>query len=141
MHIECFCWRQIILRTRWAAITLTPALPVSSPVQAQSCASSPGVDGLRDSTARNPMWVTRCLLRRAFIYRMQGDFARAQDMSDQTDSKLKGSVPPGNIAFASLLSERALLAQAHGNLSAASDLMNQALGHCAGIGERRTRRC
>jgi serine/threonine protein kinase len=77
--------------------------------------------------AGNPMWVNRGLLLRASIYRMQGDFPHAQDMLDQTDSKLKASVPSGNIIFASLLSERALLAQARGNVSAASDLMNQAL--------------
>lgn len=77
--------------------------------------------------AGNPMWVVRGLLTRASIYRMQGDLARAQDMLDQTDLKSKASVPPGNIIFASLLSERALLAQARGNARTALDLMNQAL--------------
>jgi tetratricopeptide (TPR) repeat protein len=51
----------------------------------------------------------------------------ARDMVDQTEQRSKGSVPPANTLFASLLSERALLSQARGDVSTAPDLMNQAL--------------
>jgi serine/threonine-protein kinase len=71
--------------------------------------------------------VNQSLLLRASIHRMRGDFTRAADMLAELEPRLRNNLSPGNIYFASLASEQALLAQARGNASAALELINQAL--------------
>lgn len=71
--------------------------------------------------------VNQSLLLRASIYRMRGDLTRAADMLAELEPRLRRNLAGGNIFFASLASEQALVAQALGNVSAALDLINQAL--------------
>ena len=71
--------------------------------------------------------INQSLLLRASIYRMRGDLARATDMLAELEPRLRSNLRPGNIYFASLASEQALVAQARGNVSTALDLINQAL--------------
>src|SRR5205085_8581835 len=60
--------------------------------------------------------VSQALILRSSIYRNRGDLARAQQMLDEVEPWLKRNLPPGHVAFASLTSQRALLAQARGDL-------------------------
>ena len=71
--------------------------------------------------------VNQSLLLRAALYRGRGDLKRAAEMLSELEPRLRRDLPKGHIAFASLASERSLLAQAKGVLSDALDLANQAL--------------
>ena len=71
--------------------------------------------------------VNQSLLLRASIYRMRGDLAHATDMLAELEPRLRSNLRPGNVYFASLASEQALVAQARGNVSTALELVNQAL--------------
>jgi tetratricopeptide (TPR) repeat protein len=71
--------------------------------------------------------VNQSLLVRSSIYRGQGDLERAARMLSEVESTLRRSVPPGHIALASLASQRALLAQARGELQSALDLANESV--------------
>ena len=71
--------------------------------------------------------VNQALLARASIYRMRGDLARAEDMLAELEPRLRSSLPAGNISFASLMLEQALIRQGRGDLSTAMDQANQAL--------------
>ncbi|MBZ5574111.1 MAG: protein kinase [Acidobacteriia bacterium] len=71
--------------------------------------------------------VNQALLLRASIYRMRGDLTHAADMLAELEPRLRSNLPAGNIFFAALASEQALLAQARGNVSTALDLINRAL--------------
>jgi len=71
--------------------------------------------------------IGQSLLLRAQIYMDQGDLQRAAAMLDEVEPRLRKGLPAGHIAFGSLASSRALLAQAHGDLHAALDLSNDAV--------------
>ena len=72
--------------------------------------------------------VNQSLLLLASIYRQEGALSRAGAALAEVEPRLRTALPPGHIAFAALASEHALLAQARGDLEAALDLSNQALG-------------
>ena len=72
--------------------------------------------------------VNQSLLLRGTIYRAQGDVARAKQMLTEVEPRLRQALPPGHIAFASLISERAQNARAGNDLKAALDLSNEAVG-------------
>jgi tetratricopeptide (TPR) repeat protein len=73
------------------------------------------------------MAVNQSLLLRASIYRMRGDLTRATDMLAELEPRLRSTIPAGNIFFASLMLEQALVAQGRGDQRTALDLANQAL--------------
>jgi serine/threonine protein kinase len=63
----------------------------------------------------------------ATIYRGLGDLTRAAGMISEVEPRLRRVLPAGHYAFASLMSEQALLAEARGDLHTALDLANQAM--------------
>jgi len=65
---------------------------------------------------------------RATIDRFKGDFAGALRMLDAVEPELRRSLPDGHIAFATLADQRALVAQANGELARALELENRAVG-------------
>jgi serine/threonine protein kinase/tetratricopeptide (TPR) repeat protein len=71
--------------------------------------------------------VAQALLLRAGIYRGQGDLGRSTRMLSEVEPRLQRTLPPGHVAFASLASERALNAQAVGDLRTALDFSNLAV--------------
>jgi tetratricopeptide (TPR) repeat protein len=71
--------------------------------------------------------VEQAALQRARIYRDQHDFARATAMLGEVEPRMRRHLPPGYYGFAALASDKALLAQAKGDLPAALQLANQAV--------------
>src|ERR1700730_5236974 len=71
--------------------------------------------------------LNQSLLLRGRIYRDRRDLPRAEAMLDEVEPRLRRDLPPGHYAFASLASERGLLALARGDYDAALRLANQAL--------------
>ena len=67
------------------------------------------------------------LLLRAAIYRDRRDLVRSAQMLAQVEPRLRRTLPPGHLAFAVLDSERALNAQAAGDVASALTLSNQAV--------------
>jgi eukaryotic-like serine/threonine-protein kinase len=63
--------------------------------------------------------ISQSLLVRALIYLDLNDLERATTMLDEVDPRLRRSLPAGHIAFASLASDRALVAQARRDMPAA----------------------
>ncbi len=66
-------------------------------------------------------------LQRARVYRDRHDFARANLLLASLEPRLRRLLPPKHYAFASLASDKALLAQAEGDPSTASRFANQAV--------------
>jgi tetratricopeptide (TPR) repeat protein len=79
------------------------------------------------SKAGQEVVVNQSLLLRSGIYVDQGKLADAGAMLDEVEPRLRQQLPPGHIAFASLTSERGLLAQARGELRMALDLTDGAI--------------
>jgi eukaryotic-like serine/threonine-protein kinase len=77
--------------------------------------------------AGNQIIVTQATLLRARIYRDQGDFTQASATLSEAEPKMYKLLPPGHYAFAALTSEKALLAEAKGDLPTALQLANQAV--------------
>jgi eukaryotic-like serine/threonine-protein kinase len=71
--------------------------------------------------------IGQSLLLRSVIYTDMGDVSRATAMLDEVEPRLKRGLPAGHIAFASLASDRALVAQARGDLRAALEHSNEAV--------------
>ena len=71
--------------------------------------------------------INQALLARASIYRRLGDLSRAESMLAELEPRLRRSLPAGNIYFASLASEQALVAQGRGDLHLAQDRADQAI--------------
>jgi tetratricopeptide (TPR) repeat protein len=76
--------------------------------------------------ADDPVAINQSLLLRSKIYRERGDLTRAAAMLAEVEPRLRRNLPPGHYAFGSLASERALNAQASGDLGTALKLANQA---------------
>lgn len=75
----------------------------------------------------NELALNQTLLERARIYLAEHDLARASAMLTEVQPRLRQSLPPGHYAFASLASERAMIAAEKGNVPAAVELLNQAV--------------
>jgi serine/threonine-protein kinase len=60
------------------------------------------------------------------IYREQGNLDRAEAMLSELEPRLRKAYPPGNLAFATLDTERALVALARGDANTAQQKTNQA---------------
>jgi eukaryotic-like serine/threonine-protein kinase len=73
----------------------------------------------------NSLVAGQALLLRATIYRMLGDLRRATGMLDEMEGRWRRSFPPGHIAFASILVERGLIAQASCDLLHALHSINE----------------
>ena len=78
--------------------------------------------------------INQALLDLARIYRQAGQLARSTALLDEVEPRLRQNLPAGHYAFAALASERALDAQAAGDLHAASryekdamDILNAAV--------------
>ena len=71
--------------------------------------------------------VNQCLLVRAAIYREQGALARADAMLAEVEPRLRRMLPPGHYAFARVGVERALLAEARGDIAGAGASLDRAL--------------
>jgi serine/threonine-protein kinase len=71
--------------------------------------------------------IGQSLLLRSMIYFDRGDLSQATAMLDEVEPRLRRGLPPGHIAFGSLASDRALIAQAQGDLQSALDFSNTAV--------------
>ena len=63
----------------------------------------------------------------ARIYRDQHDWSRADALFSDLEPRLRRKLPPLHYAFAALTSDKALLAEARGDLPAALRLANEAV--------------
>jgi tetratricopeptide (TPR) repeat protein len=86
----------------------------------------------RASAAGHEVIINQSLLLRASIYREQGRLTEAAAMLNEVEPRLREALPPGHIAFASLAAERARLAKASGDLSAARESVRRAIDLAAG---------
>jgi hypothetical protein len=75
----------------------------------------------------NQIIITQATLQRARIYLDQHDFTRATAMFAEVEPKMRKLLPAGHYAFAALTSDKALLAEAKGDLPTALQLANQAV--------------
>jgi serine/threonine-protein kinase len=66
-------------------------------------------------------------LQKARIFRDERDFAHANALFRDLEPRLRRKLPPGHYAFAALTSDKALLANAEGDLTMASSLANEAV--------------
>jgi len=71
--------------------------------------------------------INQSLMMRATIYRQLGDVKRAQNMLSELEPRWRRMMPAGNMAFASLASEQAVLAQTAGDLRAATAASDRAI--------------
>ena len=78
-------------------------------------------------TAGDQTVANQSLLVRTAIYRNQGDLERAGQMLSEVEPTLRRNLPAGHIAFASLALQRALNAQARGDMQTALVLASQAV--------------
>lgn len=76
---------------------------------------------------KNDVFLSSTLVQLVRTYREQGDFARANSTVAELEPVLQRSFPPGNYCFASLTSEKSLIAQGQGDLATASQLADQAV--------------
>ncbi len=72
--------------------------------------------------------VNQVLLERARIYLAKHELQRASAMLTEVEPRLRQSLPQGHYAFASLASEQAMIASEKGDVPAALQLVNQAVG-------------
>jgi serine/threonine protein kinase len=77
--------------------------------------------------AKDNLIAEQLLLEQADIYYGQRNFARAAALFAQAEPLLRRDYPPGDYLFATIASDRALLAQAQGDVPAALRLANQAV--------------
>jgi eukaryotic-like serine/threonine-protein kinase len=81
----------------------------------------------RGTLAGDEVVINQALIVRATIYREQGDTARAAAMIDEVEPKWLRSFPPGHVTVASVATQRALIAQARGDLDEAARQVGKAL--------------
>ena len=77
--------------------------------------------------AGNENVINQSLMMRATIYRQLGDVKHAQNMLSELEPRWRRMMPAGNMAFASLASEQAVLAQTAGDLRAATAASDRAI--------------
>ena len=77
--------------------------------------------------AGNDVVVNQSLLVRAAVYRERGQLGPAAQMLAELEPRLRQALPAGHIAFASLASERGLLAAARGDVRRALAAADEAL--------------
>ena len=77
--------------------------------------------------AGHELTVSQTLLERARIYLAKHELSRASAMLAEVEPRLRKSLPPGHYAFASVATERAMIASAKGDNIAALQLANQAV--------------
>jgi len=75
----------------------------------------------------SPTVVDITLLERSRIYREQGNLSRAQAMVLEAEERMRHDLPAGHYSFAMLKEERALLAEARGDLPMAMNHINRAI--------------
>jgi tetratricopeptide (TPR) repeat protein len=71
--------------------------------------------------------VNQSLLSRVATYRLQHHLDAADATLGEVEPRLRAALPPGHVAFVSIASEHALIAQARGDSSAALAAMNEAV--------------
>jgi eukaryotic-like serine/threonine-protein kinase len=81
----------------------------------------------RGTLAGDEVVINQSLIVRATIYREQGDTVRAAAMMDEVEPKWRRSFPPGHVTVASVATQRALIAQARGDLGEAIRQIEKAL--------------
>jgi tetratricopeptide (TPR) repeat protein len=81
----------------------------------------------RARQAGDEIVVSQSLMMRASIYRQLGDLGRAEKLLSELEPRWRKMLPPGHAGFASLGSERALLAQARGDLLLAKASADEAV--------------
>jgi eukaryotic-like serine/threonine-protein kinase len=86
----------------------------------------------RAKDADDQVVVNQSLIVRAIVYREAGDASRAAEMISEVEPRLRRALPPGHIAFASVLSEKALNTSAKGDPPAGLELMDQAVALAEG---------
>jgi serine/threonine-protein kinase len=77
--------------------------------------------------ANNEIVALQSNMQMARIYRDQHDYAHAQVLMTELDSKLRQSLPPGHYAFAVFTSDKSLLAEAQGDMTTALQLAKEAV--------------
>jgi eukaryotic-like serine/threonine-protein kinase len=81
----------------------------------------------RAQQSGNQVVIIQSLFVGARIYRELGDLDRAEAMQSELEPRLRKAYPPGNLAFATLATERALVALARGDTAAALQQSDQAI--------------
>jgi tetratricopeptide (TPR) repeat protein len=77
--------------------------------------------------AQDNFMVDNCLVRIQRIYRDHHDYKRTASALDELEQRFHRDLAPGHYGFATLASERSLLARATGNLASAMMLADQAV--------------
>jgi tetratricopeptide (TPR) repeat protein len=82
----------------------------------------------RARQAQDRVAIDQTDLQRVRISRDQHNFSRAAVLLAELEPRMRQELPPGHYAFAAVISEKSLLAQAQGDFPAALKLADQALG-------------
>jgi len=82
----------------------------------------------RAQAATQQVVINQALILRGSIYRDANDFRRSNEMFSEVEPLLRKALPAGHMAFASISLEKAMNAQAAGDLAAARALVNGARG-------------
>lgn len=78
-------------------------------------------------TAGAQIVLNQCLLLQAMIHTDRGESPRAQAVLAEVEPRLRQGLPSGHVGFGALASEKALLAQAQGELAAALKFSDEAV--------------
>ena len=78
-------------------------------------------------SAGDQILINQTTLLRARVYRDRREFRRAASMFAEVEPRLRQTLPPGHYAFASLVSDKSLMAQMQGDFTTALQLADQAV--------------
>ena len=81
----------------------------------------------RATEAGDQVVINQSLLMRGAIYRTAGNLNAAEQALTEVEPRLRRALPAGHTAFASLLSDRAMIAQQRGELRHALELSNESM--------------